>query len=83
MPRPDRLDAAHREWRTRIVKAAEGEGLVFTHGVAAKLVNVYLKAGFVCSGHHGHPSVRALHPPIDSVLLQALCEENVGGLRTE
>jgi hypothetical protein len=46
--------------------------LRFTHGIAAKLVNVYLKSVFVCGGRHDHPRVRALHPPIDSLLLDAL-----------
>ena len=77
------MDAAHRKWRELIIGAAASRGLVFTHGVAAKLLNVYLKSAFVCGGHHDHPSVKALHPPIDSVLLKALCDENMGGLREE
>src|SRR4030095_10657949 len=83
LPAPERMNATHRQWRHRVVKAAEEIGLKFTHGVAAKLLNVYLKAGFVCARCNDHPSVRALHPPIDSVLLDALCEKNVGDLRDE
>ena len=51
----------------------------FTHGVAAKLVNVYLKSRFICGGHHAHERARSLHPPIDSVLLKSLADANVGG----
>ena len=47
--------------------------------VAAKLVNLYLKSRFVCGGHHNHPHVACLHPPIDSVMLTALAKANAGG----
>ena len=55
----------------------------FTHGVAAKLINIYLKAGFVCGGQDTDPRVQALHPPIDSLLLDELYRENIGELRRE
>ena len=54
-------------------------GLPFTHGIAAKLINGYLKDRFVCGGYHEHERVKCLHPPIDALLLGALAEENVGG----
>jgi hypothetical protein len=81
LPPPQETDNTHRTWRKNIIVAAQGQGLTFTHGVAAKLINIYLKASFVCGGHHGHEHVRALHPPIDSVLLDELSAENIGGLR--
>jgi len=37
----------------------------FTFGRAQKLVNIYLKTVLVCGGHHQHPSVALLHPPLD------------------
>ena len=83
LPVPEQTDSRHREWRVSVIQAAEGQGLRFTHGVAAKLINVYLKAVFVCGGHHEHESVRALHPPVDGVLLKELAEQNLGGLRVE
>ncbi len=43
-----------------------------THGVAAKLINVYLKAAFVCGGLHDDTTVRVMHPPIDRLLLLEL-----------
>ncbi len=83
LPVPEQTDSRHRDWRVSVLQAAEGQGLRFTHGVAAKLINVYLKAVFVCGGHHDHESVRALHPPVDGRLLKELAKQNLGGLRGE
>lgn len=82
LPLPQDADARHREWRNSVIEAANNFGLTFTHGVAAKLINIYLKAGFVCGGHHAHANVQALHPPIDSVLLKELYAKNIGGYRS-
>jgi hypothetical protein len=79
LPEPAHLDAQHRTWRERVRTAAKRRGLSFSHGVAAKLINCYLKARFTCSGFHRHPRVQALHPPIDAVLLQHLGTADVGG----
>ena len=68
-PSPDELDEAHRAWRHAAIKAAKAQGLTFTHGVAAKLINVYFKARQVFD----------LHPPIDAVLLTELSVQNFGG----
>lgn len=82
LPAPRLFDRSHEKWRRAIVDAASRQGLGnWTDGVAAKLINVYLKSRFVCGGCHDHERVRGLHPPIDSVLLTTLSEENVGGLR--
>ena len=77
------MDDTHRRWRASVIGEAEARGLSFTHGVAAKLVNIYLKSRFVCGGSHDHPRVRCLHPPIDSVLLRTLSTLDVGGHRVE
>ena len=80
LPPAANLDTTHRLWRNNvIVAAAENEDLTFTHGVAAKLINCYLKVRFVCGGYHGHERVRGLHPPIDEVLLKDLALQDVGG----
>ena len=47
-----------------------------THGIAARLLNIYLKAAFVCGGEHDHPRVRAVHPPIDRILLDGLASSS-------
>ena len=84
LPLPEDIDASHRKWREAAITAAKTKDLTgFGHGVAAKLINVYLKGAFVCAGHEGHANVAALHPPIDSLLLDELYENNVGGLKKE
>ena len=84
LPNPAQIDTAHREWRNAAIIAANGKGLQgFSHGIAAKLINVYLKGVFVCGGHEGHANVIALHPPIDRLLLDELYLRNIGGLRSQ
>jgi len=84
-PTPDQLPASkgmnqeHRRWRASVINAAKSQGLTFTHGVAAKLINIYLKCRFICGGHHGHERVHDLHPPIDDVLLRTLADLDIGG----
>jgi hypothetical protein len=83
LPDPLKIDDTHREWRNAVISAAKSQGLDFTHGVAAKLINIYLKAAFVCGGHDTDPRVQALHPPIDGLLLDELFRRDFGGLRGE
>jgi hypothetical protein len=81
LPIPTEVDAKHREWRKLAIDAAESKDLTgFGHGVAAKLINVYLKSVFVCAGYQDHTNVAVLHPPIDRLLLDGLCKEKDGGL---
>lgn len=79
LPEPELIDHRHQRWRNKLIKNAQRIGIEMTHGVAAKLVNLYLKSRFVCGGHHNHPHVACLHPPIDSVMLTALAKANAGG----
>lgn len=81
LPNPDHFDEVHAAWRRKMIRAARGRGKDFSHGVAAKLINCYLKVKFVCGGFHGHPKVSALHPPIDDLLLKDLVKQNVGGFQ--
>jgi hypothetical protein len=79
---PDNIDEAHKIWRQTIIDKGKIEyNLNITHGVAAKLINVYLKSLLVCGGYHNDEKVKCLHPPIDSLLLSGLEENNIGGLR--
>jgi len=77
------VDDTHRRWRIDIIREAQSRGFPFTHGVAAKLVNIYLKSRFVCGGYHDHARVQGLHPPIDGVLLRTLAARDVGGYAKE
>ena len=82
LPAPAQIDAAHREWRESAISAALGLGMrPFSHGIAAKLINVYLKGMITCGGHESHPNASSLHPPIDRLLLDELYSQNIGGLR--
>lgn len=82
LPLPGDLDSRHRAWRTTAIQIANSMGLThFTHGIAAKLINVYLKGVFVCAGHQMHINVAALHPPIDRLLLDELYKGAIGGQR--
>ncbi len=84
LPEKDKLDDEHRNWRQSVINVAKKRhGKDFTHGVAAKLINVYLKSAFVCGGFHEHPRVRALHPPIDRLLLDSLYRSHDRSLDTD
>lgn len=83
LPIPSRVDTVHKHWRDLVIAAAKQEKLQFSHGVAAKLINCYLKVRFVCANLEANPKVSALHPPIDDLLLKSLAENNVGGLRDD
>ena len=83
LPRPTDLDEQHAKWRRTVIKKAKNNRLRFTHGIAAKLINSYLKDRFVCGGEHEHKCVRCLHPPIDEVLLKELAAQNIGGFKKQ
>lgn len=74
LPSPQDIDTYHKKWRESVIEAAKEFKLNFTHGVAAKLINMYLKSAFICGGYHEHDNVKSLHPPIDKVLLDALSQ---------
>ena len=80
LPHPAKFDEKHREWRNQAILEAKKRRIRMSHGVAAKLINVYLKSRFICGGHADHPRVAALHPPIDSILLHALAKADYGNL---
>lgn len=93
MPAPEYFNSIHRDLRHRLVRRAPdvlGDGLHrrFTHGVAAKLINVYLKTACIGALPADHPQpesryrdkLNAIHPPIDRDLLTALKAHRVGGL---
>ncbi|SEH23583.1 hypothetical protein [Rhizobium sp. NFR12] len=88
LPLAKDFDDAHSELRmavletSRDVLGSSREG--FTHGVAAKLINVYLKCLFLTgpeawSDASMQEKANALHPPIDRFLLGNLAVRDVGG----
>lgn len=68
---PKGMDKIHRMWRKSVRSAADERGFVISHGVAAKLINVYFKAGLVTIANCNQ-QIGALHPPIDRELLKSL-----------
>jgi hypothetical protein len=81
LPDLSSIDEKHRVWRRKAIEIASIKGLTFTDGVAAKLINCYLKSRLVCAGYSDHPKVAALHPPIDKLLLEELAAQNFGSER--
>jgi hypothetical protein len=97
-PNEEEIDKKHLEWRNLAINFVEeekgkieeknkirkkGEVVGLTHGVAAKLINCYIKVRFVCGGGHNEEKVKYFHPPIDSLLLQGLANKNVGSRARE
>ncbi|QRM35456.1 hypothetical protein [Microvirga sp. VF16] len=93
LPDPEEFDAYHRGMRERLVALApfivgSGPCREFTHGVAAKLINCYLKPLYVVgpSDPQAMPEAQqeklnAVHPPIDRLLLTSLIAADTGPRR--
>ncbi len=72
LPTAKSFDAVHKSWRRGIIAAAQESGFQVTHGIAAKLINVYLKAVFVHDTLADNQRVQVIHPPIDRLLIDEL-----------
>ena len=71
------FDNQHKIWREEIIGFSEKiANEKFAHGIAAKMINIYLKSIIICGGFHEHPNSKFIHPPIDSILLKELYEKN-------
>lgn len=89
LPSPQDFDETHNGWCSELVRLApqtlsKPSKKAFSYGVAAKLVNCYLKPLFMehlLTGTENEErlKVNAIHPPIDSVLLRKLgmCDPDV------
>jgi hypothetical protein len=75
------FDALHQIWCTSIINAAKGMKIRLTYGVAAKLVNVYLKVRAVSGIQAPIKGSEFVHPPIDGILLRRLSRQAIGGRR--
>lgn len=88
---PENFDEKHREWREALISewdnpprfTKSGEKLSMSNGMAAKIINVYLKAIIVCGGYHNHEKAKLIHPPIDRLLLKELADRNIGNLKKD
>ena len=78
LPTRKLFDRNHEIWRNEIIDLSKEVQIEkpFTHGIAAKMINVYLKTIFICGGYHKHTKTRSIHPPIDRILLNKLSQVN-------
>jgi hypothetical protein len=74
LPDPKRFDKVHREWRKIIID--EAKILDFSDGLAAKLINCYLKAALIYPHTAQNPKIKAIHPPVDRILLENLINDS-------
>lgn len=82
LPEPENFDLFHKCLREKAIESATVAGISgFTHGVAAKLINIYMKMVFICGGIHEDRKSQMIHPPIDRVLLQGLIDARVGNIQ--
>lgn len=86
------FDLLHRKMRQEIVaKAKKMEIAGFTHGVASKVINMYLKTLHVVPilAMYEHlpkaqqEKINIFHPPIDGELIKALIKNNPCGKKAE
>lgn len=82
LPKSQKLfDEFHKNMRNLIITKAAKLGLNFTHGIAAKLINCYLKSMYVNDESIDKKIRNIIHPPIDSLLLESLYKNDVGGAK--
>ncbi len=80
LPEKEKFDANHFNWRKQLIELSSNVmKKPLTHGIAAKMINIYLKSIIICGGYYRHPKSEAIHPPIDSVLLKELASKNFNG----
>jgi hypothetical protein len=75
---PEKMDAFHSGLRQKVVQAALRHGFAFSDGIAAKLINVYLKAFLLLDQDGESPTIAELHPPVDREMLRALIASGLG-----
>ena len=83
LPEPANFDVQHRDWRRSIRREAKQNKIQgLSHGRAAKLINVFLKALMppdlenLPAGHK--EKWCTVHPPIDRILLANMKKDGVG-----
>jgi hypothetical protein len=71
----DKFDDWHKDMCNRLISKAKNDHIQgFTFGVAAKLLNCYLKSYFI----DYLDELKFIHPPIDKLLLDKLADKNIG-----
>ena len=80
LPSAAQAMAEQRALREAIIDAASAHGLAFSHGIAAKLLGMYVKGYLLDHTNAFHDAVIELHPPLDSQMLEQLVAAEVGDL---
>ena len=76
----DEFDKWHDEMCQSLKREAQTLGLKsFTYGIAAKMLNCYLKAFFISC----ESDSTFLHPPIDRILLQTMAAKDFDGKKLQ
>ena len=71
------FDELHSEWCNQIIGITKRLGVENpTYGLAAKLVNIYLKATVVLGPHKDSSLASIVHPPIDGQLLENMAKDH-------
>ncbi|MDQ6995340.1 MAG: hypothetical protein Q9M18_07070 [Mariprofundaceae bacterium] len=69
------FDVQHQQWCTKIRAFLLAKDVVkATYGLAAKLVNVYLKSAVILGERGKSQLASVIHPPIDGLLLKAIAK---------
>lgn len=68
----DQYDIEQYTWCIQLIEAFEEVGIACSYGQAAKIVAIYLKTAVVLPGNGNSPNALVIHPPIDSILIQAI-----------
>ena len=72
--RAEDFDTRHRELRKELIQLASVKGLEFSHGISAKMINIYFKTIFLRPNILAEAEFKKIHPPIDKVLLEGLAK---------
>jgi hypothetical protein len=78
LPSSDVFDDYHLKWRNQAIFEASKQNKIFSHGLAAKLINCYFKVRFICGESINNEKINHIHPPIDSLLLITLSKIRFG-----
>lgn len=78
LPSAEQFDEAHKVWRQSLIEqAAKLSDFSLSHGQAAKILNCYFKARFINAQTAQAETVRAIHPPIDRLLLREMISKAI------
>jgi hypothetical protein len=72
------MDVMLREMREGLITEGTRRGYQFTHGHAGKIIAMYFKTLYQNAATCMHPSVAALHPPIDAAMIKNIVLAKVG-----